>query len=88
MAALIRADFPASEEACALHIGWRESHFDPYARNPHSSASGVFQFVAATWANLSRAAGWGGASVFSARANVGVAAWTVAHIGWSPWGGC
>lgn len=86
---LIRARFPSSEVPRALCTAYRESHFNPYAKNPHSSASGVFQFVASTWRSVSVRAGWGGASVFSAVANVAVAAWVVRNIGWSPWrGGC
>lgn len=84
---LIRRAFSPSQVARGLCTAYRESHFNPYAKNPHSSAAGVFQFVAASWRTFSRAAGWSGASVFSAVANVNVAAWVVDHYGWSPWGG-
>jgi Transglycosylase SLT domain len=69
----------------ALCIAERESNFDPLVVNPATGAAGVFQFMPSTWASLSVMAGWGGASVFDARANVAVAAWTVAHYGWHPW---
>jgi hypothetical protein len=69
----------------ALCVAERESNFDPLAVNPATGSAGVFQFIPSTWASLSELAGWSGASVFDARANVAVAAWTVAHYGWHPW---
>jgi hypothetical protein len=72
-------------EAVALCVAEAESHFDPLAENPSTGAAGVFQFLPSTWVNLSELAGRGGASVFDARANVAVTAWTVAEYGWHPW---
>jgi hypothetical protein len=69
----------------ALCVAERESNFDPLAVNPVTGAAGVFQFMPSTWASLSELAGRGGASVYDARANVAVAAWTVAQYGWHPW---
>jgi hypothetical protein len=69
----------------ALCVAERESNFDPLAVNPTTGAAGVFQFIPSTWASLSELAGRGGASVFDARSNIAVAAWTVAHYGWHPW---
>jgi predicted transcriptional regulator len=69
----------------ALCVAERESNFDPLVVNPATGAAGVFQFIHPTWASLSQLAGRSGASVFDARANVAVAAWTVAHYGWHPW---
>jgi Transglycosylase SLT domain len=86
---LIRASFAAlgSENTrIALCIATSESGLDPLAVNPWTGAAGVFQFLPSTWKTLSQLAGWGSASVFDARANVAVAAWTVAHYGWNPWG--
>jgi soluble lytic murein transglycosylase-like protein len=71
----------------AMCVAQRESNFDPNAYNPSSGASGVFQFIPSTWAWASEQAGYGGASPFKARANVGTAAWVVANYGWAPWGG-
>jgi transglycosylase-like protein with SLT domain len=85
--ALIRAYFPAGEEATALCVAWRESRYDPGATNRQTGAAGVFQFMPRTWPVFSRRAGWGGASAYSARANVATAAYAVAHGGWGPWGG-
>jgi soluble lytic murein transglycosylase-like protein len=72
-------------EAVALCVADAESNFDPLAVNPSTGAAGVFQFLPSTWTSLSELAGRGGASVFDARANVAVAAWTVAEYGWHPW---
>ena len=69
----------------ALCVAEAESGFEPLAVNPVTEASGLFQFMPSTWGVLSELAGWRGASVFDARANASVAAWTVAHYGWHPW---
>jgi Transglycosylase SLT domain len=69
----------------ALCVAERESNFDPVAVSSVTGAAGVFQFIPSTWESLSGLAGRGGASVFDARSNVAVAAWTVAHYGWHPW---
>src|SRR5439155_4937630 len=69
----------------ALCVGYRESRYQANAVNSSSGAAGVFQFMPFLWPIVSKSAGWGGASVFNARANVAVAAWTVANYGWSPW---
>ncbi len=86
--ALIRDHFASlgsRTEAVALCVAEAESNFDPLAENPSTGAAGVFQFLPSTWVNLSELAGRGGASVFDARANVAVTAWTVAEYGWHPW---
>ena len=69
----------------ALCVAEAESGFDPRAVNPSTGAAGVFQFLPSTWESLSELAGRTGASVFDVRANVAVAAWTVARYGWHPW---
>ena len=79
------ASLGSKTEAVALCVADAESNFDPLAENPSTGAAGVFQFLPSTWASLSELAGRGGASVFDARANVAVAAWTVARYGWHPW---
>src|SRR5439155_13848508 len=66
----------------ALCVGWRESRYIPTAVNKQSGASGVFQFMPRLWPWFSETAGWKGANVFDARANVAVAAYIVAHFGW------
>ena len=70
----------------AICVAHAESNFDPLAVNPTTGASSVFQFMPSTWSSMSTQAGWGGHSVFEARANVAVAAWTVGGYGWGAWG--
>ena len=59
----------------ALSIIDCESNGDPDARNPRSSASGLFQFLGRTWSHSSEQAGFEGESPFSPEANVAAAAW-------------
>jgi peptidoglycan hydrolase CwlO-like protein len=88
---LVAAYFPGSRVDEALAIIDCESLGDPDAYNPYSGASGLFQFLPATWASTSPKAGFSGASPFDADANIGTAAWLAnryAEIGqgyWSPW---
>jgi peptidoglycan hydrolase CwlO-like protein len=87
--ALIRrffAPFGSWTQEIAICVADIESDFDPLAVNPSTGASGVFQFMPSTWSSKSRQAGLGSHSVFEARANVAVAAWTVGHDGWGAWG--
>lgn len=88
VAELIRdrfASLGSRTSAIALCVAESESGFDPLVVNPATGAAGVFQFLPSTWGSLSQLAGWGSASVFDARANVAVAAWTVGRYGWHPW---
>jgi soluble lytic murein transglycosylase-like protein len=48
----------------ALRIAWCESRFDPLAKNPNSSASGVFQFLSGTYEYI------GGKDVFDPEENI------------------
>jgi septal ring factor EnvC (AmiA/AmiB activator) len=88
---LVAAYFPGSRVDEALAIIDCESLGDPDAYNPYSGASGLFQFLPATWASTSPKAGFSGASPFDPEANIGTAAWLAnryAEIGqgyWSPW---
>jgi peptidoglycan hydrolase CwlO-like protein len=88
---LAAAYFPGNRVDEALAIIDCESLGDPDAYNPYSGASGLFQFLPATWASTSPKAGFSGASPFDPEANMGTAAWLAnryAEIGqgyWSPW---
>ena len=63
-----------------------ESGGNPNAKNSGSSASGLFQHLAAKyWVSRSASAGWAGASVFDPEANVAVAAWLQRTGGWGHW---
>ncbi|MEA3501627.1 MAG: transglycosylase SLT domain-containing protein [Actinomycetota bacterium] len=63
----------------ALSIIDCESNGDPDARNPKSSASGLFQFLGRTWTHSSEQAGFQGESPFSPEANIATAAWLVEY---------
>jgi septal ring factor EnvC (AmiA/AmiB activator) len=88
---LAAAYFPGSRVDEALAIIDCESLGDPDAYNPYSGASGLFQFLPATWASTSPKAGFSGASPFDPEANIGTAAWLANRYGelgqgyWSPW---
>ena len=64
-------------------IARRESNYVAGARNPQSTASGLFQFLNTTWANTP----YGGFDVYSPYANALAAGWMI-HNGhasaWSP----
>jgi len=62
-----------------LRVAWCESRYNVYAVNSRSGASGLFQFMPATWAANSVRAGYAGASVFDPVASANVAAWMFAH---------
>ena len=54
---IIRAVFPDSAEAGAIRVARCESRLDPNAKNPTSSATGLFQIVRGTW-NAYADPGW------------------------------
>ncbi|TME41417.1 MAG: hypothetical protein E6I57_04635 [Chloroflexi bacterium] len=62
-----------------LRVAWCESRYNPSAYNPSSGASGLFQFLASTWAANSVRAGYAGASPFDAVANANTAAYMFAN---------
>jgi hypothetical protein len=83
---LVEQFFEPHHVAKALRVIRCESGGDPLAKNPTSSASGLFQHLGSMWRSRSAAAGWAGADVFDPVANVAVAAWLVYdHGGWSHW---
>jgi len=85
---LVETYFPSDWVEWALRIMQCESGGDPNAKNPHSSASGLFQHLARLWPGRAKAAGWTGASVFNPEANIAVAAWLLHHGGRNgPWTG-
>jgi hypothetical protein len=62
-----------------LRVAWCESRYNPSAINARSGASGLFQFMPATWAANSVRAGYAGASVFDPVASANVAAYMFAR---------
>lgn len=77
--------FPEDRVDWALRIMSCESHGDPNAKNPNSSASGLFQHLARLWPDRAQAAGWDDANVFDPFANIAVAAWLLENGGPSHW---
>jgi hypothetical protein len=67
--------FPEDRVDWALRIIECESHGDPEAKNPTSSASGLFQHLGSLWNERTLAAGWEGADIFDPFANIAMAAW-------------
>lgn len=74
---LVEQYFPPDLVEQALAVMYCESGGNPDAVNPHSSASGLFQFLKGTWAIASVRAGFGGYSRFDPEANIASAAWLV-----------
>jgi hypothetical protein len=83
---LVEHFFRPADVDRAIRVIACESKGDPDARNPHSSASGLFQHLASLWTPRAEAVGYPGASVFDPVANVAAAAGLVYEGGgWSHW---
>lgn len=84
---LIEQFFQPEDVNRAIRIAWCESSFNPRSINPVTGASGLFQHDPATWSERSAAAGYPGADVLDAEANVAVAAWMLYELpgGWAQW---
>lgn len=76
---LVEQYFPQGLVEEALLVMACESGGNADAVHPESDASGLFQFLAGTWAFSSVKAGFPGASRFDAEANVASAAWLVEY---------
>ncbi len=72
---LVAAYFRPSDVDRALRIMACESGGNPNAKNPGSSASGLFQHLGKYWPARSAAAGYSGESIYDPTANVATAAW-------------
>lgn len=81
---LVSAYFAPGDVDLALRIMGCESGGNPNAKNPTSSASGLFQHLGRFWADRSVRAGWSGADIFDPEANIAVAAW-LRNDGWHHW---
>jgi hypothetical protein len=81
MEAIIRAAAAryGADPTQLLRVAYCESRYNPSAYNRSSGASGLFQFLATTWAANSVRAGYAGASVFDPVANANTAAWMFAR---------
>jgi hypothetical protein len=73
----------------AMQILECESHGDPYAENPRSSAAGLFQFLRGTWDHTAEQLGlptYAAGGPFNAADNIEAAAWLVYEGGgWGHW---
>ncbi len=72
---LVAEHFLRGDVPWAMRVLDCESTGDPDAKNPRSTASGLFQHLASQWPERASKAGWGGADVFDPEANIAVAAW-------------
>lgn len=69
----------------------RESGGSADAGYPDGQYKGLFQYEEGFWSDISAAAGYGGASIYSAEAQIYTTAYALIHgYGgrWPPWGGC
>jgi len=85
---LVARYFPSETIDDALAVMRCESRGNPDAVNTASGATGLFQFMAGTWAWVTVQSGWGGANRFDPEANVAMASWLVDYSlesGRGPW---
>ena len=82
---LVEIYFNPGDVEWALRIVACESGGYPNAKNPTSSASGLFQHLARYWDGRSKTAGWAGASIWDPEANIAVAAWLLGENGKASW---
>ncbi len=83
---LVELFFEGGDVDRAMAVMACESRGDRWAKNPRSTASGLFQHLASLWPPRAAAAGYSGADVFDPVANVAVAAWLVYDGGgWRHW---
>ncbi len=86
---LVAAHFRPEDVDLAMRILGCESTGNPSAKNPDSSATGLFQHLGKYWTARSQRAGVPGASRLDPEANVIVAAWLRDQKGgWRHWSSC
>ena len=86
---LVASYFNASDVDHALCIIAHESKGNPDAKNPRSSAAGLFQFLRSTWDNMVPRSVTGGSydsgQVYKPEPNTRAAAWLAYNVGWGQW---
>lgn len=86
---LVAAYFPASEVDRALCVMAGESGGNPFAKNPSSTAAGLFQFLKSTWDDMVPGSisqgSYSSGAVYDPVYNIAAAAWLQGAIGWSQW---
>jgi hypothetical protein len=83
--AIIRSVWPADLQDKALAIAWRESNYQPRAKN--FCCYGLFQINAAANVASLRALGATANDLFDPLVNARVAYYMYQRSGWAPWGG-
>jgi len=69
----------------ALAVASCESRLDPLARNPSSTAKGIYQFLDSSWDTYSTMK-WGrDKDVLNAKDNIELGVWVLATVGTQPW---
>ncbi len=83
---LVEQFFSPEHTDRAVRVLACESGGNPLAKNPGSSASGLFQHLGSLWDDRAVAAGQPGADIWDPVANTQIAAWLVYEGGgWSHW---
>ncbi len=86
---LVEAYFDPGDIETAMCIMSHESGGNPNAKNPKSTAAGLFQFLRGTWDNMVPASVSGGSyasgQVYNGEANIRSAAWLQNAAGWTQW---
>jgi hypothetical protein len=84
--ALVAIYFPTDQVDRAIEVMGCESGGDSTAKNPRSTASGLFQHLHSLWGPRVTKAGWGDGSIWDPQTNIAVAAWLVTEGGgWRHW---
>ena len=81
------ARFYGVDENLALCLAKNESGFNPLAKNPNSSAGGVFQFIDSTWVSTSvrMDTGFTLADKYDAEKNIQAGVWLLKNDGYGHW---
>jgi hypothetical protein len=86
---LVAKHFDPEDVGTAMCIMALESGGNPDAKNPRSTAAGLFQFLRSTWDNMVPASVSGGSyasgQVYQPEANIRSAAWLQDAAGWTQW---
>ncbi len=81
------ADVYGADYDLAVAIATCESQLEPTAKNPHSTAKGVYQFLDGTWRYYGLKK-WGtldGRDVLNYADNVELGVWVIARFGTKDW---